>query len=505
MKAISRILICALLVTCLAACNSSDEYSYHAKYLPVQLVGSQKWSILDLETGEIVARDAYTNAPSAVVSDMYYVMNDNGTYDFYNVSNPKTPVNKESYGSVTSFADNGLAVVSLRGEPLMVINTKCEVVNTLPRNIAQCSMFSNGRAAYQTDDGLWGYIDERGDTVISARYANANAFLHGSFAVVVDANQSSDSTINFSIIDKKGTELFHASTKDYRIIQPFFVSGVLPVLKGDSIVCLNEKGKEVPNPNNDHEAVDKAGYSDYIRTAANFFIVNKDGKMGLVDNKSQVLIPIKWDRLVDISADRYIAVTDSVCQIVDRKGQLVGKEKFIHVHGSIEALQAARGFIDTDLAAASLLMMVSPDECCGASPKTTLMDMNSLVGDDPNEYNGMNSLTIPQDPFRVRYSFNNYIASSPSAEEMPTFNLDARVMAVNIGLNVSHCGLKTEQEFIDKVSATLGTRGFVLEGNDIFISEAGPAISMGYNQGIVNLIYFMNRSYAQPITRVPRK
>lgn len=504
-KLFQATLILILVATGITACTGHDDYTYQAEYLPVQLVGSEKWSIMDIETGEIVARDAYANAPSAVVSGMYYVMNDNGTFDFYDVSHPDKPVNKESYGSVTSFSDDGLAVVSHRGGQLTVIDTRCEVVKELPRNVAQCSMFSSGMAAYQTDDGLWGYIDQRGDTVIPARYASAHPFMHGDYAVVVDSKQATDSTVNFSVIDKKGNELFHADADNYRIIQPIFVSGVLPVLKGDSIVCLNEKGKEVPNPNDDHDAVDKAGYTDYVRTAANLFVVKRDGKMGLVDKQNKELIPAKWERLVDITADRYIGVADTVCQLIDRNGKPVGKEKFVHVHGSIEALQAARGFMDTDLVAMSLLMMLGPDQCCGIAPGTTLMDMNQLVGDDPNVYNGQNAIIVPQGPFRVQISFNNYLASAPTPDAMPTFNLDARVMAVSIWLNVAHCGLKTEQEIVDKVSSALGTRGFVLEGNNVFTSEAGPAISMGYNEGIFNLLYFMNRSYAQPISRNPRK
>lgn len=505
MKKVLYIAIVLMMAAGFTACDQESGYPYRTHYLPVQLAGSQKWSIMDVETGEIIARDAYAQAPSAVVADMFYVMNENGTYDFYNVADPKKPVNKQSYGSVTSFSDDGLAVVSLRGEPLTVINTRCEVVKELPRNVAQCSMFNHGRAAYQTDDGLWGYINERGDTVISARYASANAFLHSNYAIVTEPAQANDSTLSFIVINKDGKELFHANTQEYGIIQPFFVSGVLPVVKNDSIVCLDENGKEVPNPNDYHQAVDKAGYKDFSRTSAGLFMVVKDGKMGLVDQNNQVLIPAKWDRLADISADRYIAVTDTVCQLVDRQGNVVGKEKFIHVHGSIEATQAARGFIDTALAAASLLMLLGPDQCCGATPATTLMDMNRLLGDDPNVYNGQNALVVPQGPFRVEYLFNNYIASAPSAEVMPSFNLDARVMAVNVGLNVAHCGLKTEQDVVDKIASALGTRGFVLEGNDIFTSEAGPAISMGYAQGIVTLFYFMNRSFAQPLPRIPRK
>lgn len=498
-------LILILAAAFITSCTSQDDYSYRAEYLPVQLVGSEKWSIMNLETGEIVVRDAYSNAPSAVVSGMYYVMNDNGTFDYYDVSHPEKPVNSEGYGSVTSFSDDGLAVVSHRGGPLIVIDTRCEVVKELPRTVSQCSMFNSGMAAYQTDEGKWGYINQRGDTVIPARYAAAHPFMHGNYAVVVDESQATDSTVNFTVIDKKGNELFHADAEKYRIIQPIFVSGVLPVLKGDSIVCLNEKGKEVPNPNDDHDAVDKSGYTDYVRTAANFFVVKRDGKMGLVDKQNKELIPVKWDHLVDVNADRYVAVADTVCQLLDRNGQPVGKEKFLHVHGSIEALLAARGFIDTDLVAMSLLMMFGPDQCCGISPGTTLMDMNQLVGDDPNVYNGQNAIVVPQGPFRVQISFNNYLASAPTPDGLPTFNLDARVMAVSIGLNVGHCGLKTEQEIIDKVSSALGTRGFVLEGNNVFTSEAGPAISMGYNQGIFSLLYFMNKSYAQPVARSPRK
>lgn len=504
-KKFTRFIMCVLTAMIMWSCSGSDEYSYQAHYLPVQLVGSSKWSIMNLKTGEIIARDAFTNAPGAVVSDMFYVMNENGTYDYYNVANPTKPVNSESYGSVTSFADNGLAVVSHRGKALEVINTRCEVVKTLPDNVAQCSMFCNGRAAYQTDDGLWGYINERGDTVIGAKYISVNAFLHADYAVVVDGNQAADSTMQFTVIDKQGNEMFNANAKEYGIIQPFYVSGVLPVLKGDTIVCLNENGKEVPNPNDNHQAVDKAGWTDYSRTAANLFIVSKDKKAGLVDKDNNVLIPVSWDRLVDVSTDRYIAVRDSVCNIVDGKGNAVGKEKFVHVHGSIEATQATRGFIDTDLVASSLLMLISPDRCCGASPATTLMDMNTLLGDDPNVYNGQNAIGVPHGPFRVQYTFNNYIASAPAPDALPGFNLDAKVMAVTVGLNVAHCGLKTEQEIIDKVKSAMGTRGFVLDSGELFTSEAGPAVSMGYNQGIVNLVYFMNRSYAQPLPRVERK
>ena len=504
MKWSSKWLVGVVAVLLLAACGKKSDYAFHTDYLPVQLQGSDKWSILDVNSGEVLARDAFATAPSAVVNDMFYVINDNGTFDYYNVSDPTHRVNTESYGSATPFSDNGLAVASLRGGPLMVIDKKCRVVSELPRNVAQCMMFNRDRAAYQTDDGLWGYIDERGDTVIPARYAVANAFLHSDVAIVVDQNQPNDSVMQFTVIDKQGRELYSANAGEYRIIQPFYVSGVLPVVKGDSIVCLDRDGKEVPNPNDNHQAVDKA-HKDFSRTSAGYFLVVENSKMGLVDHENNELIPTKWDRLFDVTADRYIAMADTVCHLVDRHGQAVGDAKFIHVHGSLDVTQAARGFIDTALAAASMLMLIGPDQCCGATPATTLMDMSSGLNGAADNYVGQNGLLTQQGPFVIHYMFNNDLASASTPESQPEFNYGARVVATTITLNVAHCGLKTEQDLVEKLSSALGTRGFVLEGNGIFTSEAGTALSLGYDRGLVNMYYYMKRSYAQVLPRNVRK
>ncbi len=502
LQAITALCCVAVLMT---GCKQESNYPYQTDYLPIQLVGSQKWSIIDVNTGKLVVKDAYDITPSAVVDGMYYVMNDDGTFDYYNISNPKKPINDAHYGSATSFGANGLAIASRRGGPLEVINQKGETVATLPKEVAQCTMFTRGMAAYQNDQGQWGYINEQGDTVIAARYAQAHEFLNSDQAIVVDNNQANDSAVTFTVIDKTGKELFNASSAQYQLIQPYFVSSVLPVVKGDTIVCLDINGKEVPNPNDNHSAVDSARYDDYTRTAANLFIVAKNNKVGLVDSKNNVLIKPQFDRLVDLSAERYIAINDTICHLVDQNGKAVGDVKFVHVHGGLDGAPAARGFIDTDLAVASMMMLFGPDYCCGARPGTTLMDMNSLLDTDPTPYVGANFINIQQGPFIIQYMFNNEVASVPAQGAAPTFNLDAKVMGVLIALNLTHTGVDTEPTIVRKTQGALGTRGFVLEGNGIFTSEAGPAIAMGYDHGLFNLYYFMNRSYAQPLPQNPRK
>ena len=88
-------LIVVALVT-LTGCNKKDNsYLEDTKYLSVRLQGSDKWSILDIETGNVIARDAFKNTPSAITDDMFFVYNDNGRIDYYNVADCKKPVNKE--------------------------------------------------------------------------------------------------------------------------------------------------------------------------------------------------------------------------------------------------------------------------------------------------------------------------------------------------------------------------------------------------------------------------
>lgn len=505
MRTIYRLFCIMCLMTALVSCQQSSHYPFDTEYLPVQLVGSQKWSILNVRTGELMAKDAYTNTPSAVVQGMYYVMNDDGTYCYYHVENPKQPINKEKYGSVTAFSSNGFAIASRRGGKLEVINKQGETVKQLPTELTQCTMFCNGMAAFKNDMGLWGYINECGDTVISAQYLQANAFMHSDLAVVINASQANDSLVNFSVIDKTGNVMYSASTQDYQMIQPYYVSGVLPVVKGDTIVCLDQHGKEVPNPNGSHDAVDQAHYDDYSRTAANLFLVVKDKKMGLVDHNNKTLISPQFDRLVDISSDRYIAINDTVCHLVDLQGKAVGNVKFSHAHGGLENEVAVRGFIDTDMAVASMLMLFGPDYCCGVRRGTTLMDMNSLMDTSPAPYVGLKHLNMQQGPFIIQYIFNNEVASIRPEDNSPTFNLDAQVKRVIIAMNLMHTSTDTEAIITGKTKSALGMRGFVLEGNEVFTSEAGSAVTMGYNHGIFNLSYFLNRNDIEALPQHPRQ
>ncbi len=504
MKIIAQIALAAIVALLMTACGGNDTtYQYKTQYLPVQLVGSEKWSILDINSGEVVAKDAFDNAPSPVVDGMFYVKNNEGSYDYYDVSAPTQPV-AGHYGSVTSFSDDGVAVASRVGGSLCVINRKGEVVKELPKDVSQCSMFARGMAAFQNDNGSWGFINASGDTIVPANYNSVNLFLYDDYAVVIDAVQPNDSILNFSVINKSGKVMFTAASNEYQPVQPYFINGVLPVIKGDTIVCLNPDGKEVPNPIDDKQKVEKGGYADFSRTPSGDYIVFKDKKTGLVDKANNVLIPIEHDNLIDINGDRLIAVDGDTYHIVDRNGKAVGNAKFNDAHVSEDNPYAARGFIDTDLAAAAMMMMFDETNCCGATATTTLMDMNGMVGTDARMYVGNNTLMLPQGPYMIQYVFDREVASANADSTSAEFNYDARVKCVIMSLNVKHCPSSTEPAIVNKVESRLGTKGFVLARDGIFCSDYQTAMTLGYDKGIVNAIYYMRFNESVPQSKNKR-
>ena len=502
MKIISRFVLAAIVALLMTACGGNETtYQYKTQYLPVQLVGSEKWSILDVNSGEVVAKDAFDNAPSPVVAGMFYVMNSEGSYDYYDVAAPTQPV-AGHFGSVTSFSDDGVAVCSRVGGALCVIDRKGQVIKELPKEVSQCSMFARGMAAFQNDNGSWGYINVNGDTIVPATYSSANMYLYNDYALVIDEKQANDTVLSFSVIDKTGKVMF--TSNEYQPIQPYYINGVMPAMKGDSLVCLNENGKEVPNPIDDQEKVQKGGYDDYSRTPSGDYIVEKGKKTGMVDKNNKVLIPIEHDNIIDINGERLIAVDGDSYYIIDRTGKPVGNVKFQNAHVSEDNPYAARGFIDTNLAAASIMMMFDETSCCGANASTTLMDMNRMVSTDARMYAGSNTLIMPQGPYVIQYVFDRELATASADSASAEFNYDARVKCVIISSNLNHCPATTEPAIVNKVESRLGTKGFVYARDGIFCSDYLTALTMGYEQGIMSLMYYMHFNESVPQAKTKR-
>ena len=69
---------------------------------------------------------------------------------------------------------------------------------------------------------------------------------------------------------------------------------------------------------------------------------------------------------------------------------------------------------------------------------------------------------------------------------------------VIISLNLNHCPANTEPAIVNKVESRLGTKGFVFARDGIFCSDYLTALTLGYDKGVMNLIYYMHFNESVP-------
>jgi hypothetical protein len=523
MKKYNIITFIVVALVMLAGCNKEENtYLEDTKYLSVRLQGSDKWSILDIENGQVIAKDAFMHAPSAVTDDMFFVPDSNGRYNYYNVADCKKPVNSEQYGSVTSFS-GGYAVVSKPGKPLEVIDTQCNTVAMLSPSVLSAGTFRNGRSLIHTDLDRYGYIDTKGDTVIAPKLGFARPFLTDPVALVSFSN-AGDTTATISVIDINGTKLCDIDSKEYQILTPYYRMGVLAASKKDSIVYLDKNGKETTTPLEMPKKIKDANYRDGRYAGDGKYMIVKGDRMGLVDNDNKVLIPIEYQYLNNVTSKRYIASKDSVMVLLDDHGKPVGNAKFVDYKQLNAEAQAVRGYINAEVTAANLLSFIDESSACGAHKGATLMDMNQLVGVQPAAYLGMRRIDRAMPPMFLTYHFDSDIARLNSATgtdslDLKTladttqmakvvnaaeFNYQARVTGVSISFAVTECAPGTEERLYDLMSSAMGTKGFALNTDGSFTSSAGTRVVMGYENGVFELNYYFNPADAQPLPRSSR-
>lgn len=497
MKNVIKAALVLAVVAMAASCSNQDkeDYPYSTRYLPVVLQGSTRWSILDIETGEVVAKDAFKQAPSAIVDDMFYVPGDKGGIYYYSMSDPKHPVNKEPYASGTEFSTDGLAVASRKGGNLQVIDKTCKTVADLGDSIVQCSMFDRGLAVAGNAQGKQGFVDKQGKVAIPMQYDQVAPFQYCDHTVAM--NQQDTAYVDFSFIDRTGKETFSSNSTMYKP-GPVFKRDVLKVQKRDTLVCLNPEGKEVPDP---AQVPDKILRSyDAAKAVGKSYIVIKDGLAGLVDHSGQQLLPLKYADLRDIASNRLLAAKkgDNYYRLVDDQGKPVGKAKIVHVNGT-PGTNAVIGKVDPANVAARLMMPIDERGYAGIAKGADVATFYQMLdGVHPEQYNGNNVLVT---------QMGNVVFDGPIVSKVAggySFNLKTPVQAVMATADVSIYPNDTEQQVVDIMAQNMGKAGFVETGGNVFASATGTAVAIGYAKGTIMVVYYMDKAKARPIANEPR-
>lgn len=521
------IYICSLVAALVAlnSCGSKDESIYpfqeETKYLTVKLQGSDKWSVINVENGDIVAKNAIGGEPSAVHEDMFYVFDtETARINYYNVNDCSKPVNAKPYSSATSF-NGGVAVACLPGEDIQVIDKNCQTVKKLPPSINSASLFLNERAQVRDDRDLFGYIDTKGDTVIAPHLGLANAFLFDD-AALVSESQVADTTSMSSlvVIDKNGKKLFDFDHAKYMPLGRYFMNNTLMVMRNDTLVYLDKNGKETSDTIALPKKIIEANYRQVKHAGEGRYMVIKGDRMGLVDKDNEPLIKIDYTFITNITPSRFVVSKDSVMMIVDENGKQVGKAKFVDFKDSnIFEEAAGRGYINPAKAAATILQLIDKDAVFNVRKGATLMEINQMVGMKPDNYVGLKDISGPIPPIIVTYHFDRDIASakSPSAaasdtipagattgESSAQFNYDAVVRGVTLQYPVRECAPGTEEDILQIVTQQMGSRGFGLNNDGTFTSDDGCVVVLGYDKGVFQLNYYFDASNVKPLQRVSR-
>ena len=244
------------------------------KLIPVST--ENEYSYIDWE-GKTVINPQFSEA--RLFSDDAALVKNSGNDDLYGYIDTKgSYIVNPQYMYATDFQD-GIAFVVKEGEAPKAINKKGEVLFEI-KNALTVTEFREGLAAFSVEDEegeeLTGFINKKGEVVITPQFLKAHYFNDGKCAV-------SDKNKKWGYIDKKGKTVI---SNQFSSAQKF------------------QNGKAVVR-----DSVNKAGVIDTdgkyiiepqfqkIIPDGKRFLVSENGKYGWVDSKGKFVINPQFDQV----------------------------------------------------------------------------------------------------------------------------------------------------------------------------------------------------------------
>lgn len=352
-KILSLLFVLALVMQ---SCSVTDE-SKNEDLISVQLDGSKMWSLLNVKSGELEFSDEFFAPVSSVVNGAFFVQNEKGAFDLYTVKDTKNKLNRSSYDFVSNFNPEGYAIVRVKTEPWQVINTKGEIIATMPKELNIMSGFSReGLALFKNADSNYGYIDVKGQQVIKPKYKKATLFSDG--VAIVAVNIEEDGKVFYNVIDTKGTVLFKFSSALYSQVS-LFNKGYAFAVQGENIILLNKEGAKVVTvgkgsdfsnlevlgdtfiyPDNGFYGVKnmkgeikiRAKYKSLQYTGeGNLIALNSNDRYGVVTADDDEVMPFDYNTLMYVAPDRYLTSSGSLIALINAEGKDVSKNAFTNV------------------------------------------------------------------------------------------------------------------------------------------------------------------------------
>lgn len=351
------------IISCDSLATSSKDNDA-LEFLAVKKDAKANWSIID-HNGNIVVNQEYasTDTISKIYENGVYWVRSGEKIRLFSINSPKKAISEEEYDDVTDFAC-GRAFASKLGEPIILIDENGKHIKTLDRNIVEACAFSDGLAAFESSNGLHGYLDKNGNVVIEAQYESAGAF-HDGYAVAIPSLKENNYT---QVIINKKNEISFSVKKEMYDLAFVYRDGKFVAIKNTSsddplITYLNKKGDEVLKPMtgyniadsfrdgfsvlsnyedsqkssvsevinaNGEEVIRKGKYSSITNLGDGLFLVMKsDEKVGVIDKEDKPVVPFEYTNGSYLRlGDFFILQSGKYWLLVNRKGEEVKKSEF---------------------------------------------------------------------------------------------------------------------------------------------------------------------------------
>jgi hypothetical protein len=234
--------------------------------------------------------------------------------------------------------DEKHAIVGIKRK-YSILNNKGKVLGN--NNYKKINNFINGFAAVQNKKNLWGFIDTSGSLVIEHKFRDVGSFSKNGMAAVRIQNQ-------FGYINTKGEILI--SEKFKKALN--FTNNVAAVsLDGKKWGIIDSIGNWIKKPrytiiqNNvtdtnvvlktddkwllvkDAESIEKVEYDQLSYFSDGLAKVHLDSKIGYIDNKGTLVIPIKYKEGGAFSQNRTFVRNDFDCFLINKNDSVINKYK----------------------------------------------------------------------------------------------------------------------------------------------------------------------------------
>ena len=164
-----------------------------------------------------------------------------------------------------------------------------------------CKSIGDDLITAQNEDGLFGYVDLEGNTIIDFKYLSSTTFTYDR-AIVTDSE-------GVHIIDKTGN-IICTLEEDYLDIE-VLENGLIKVLTNDGIGLLNSSGDVIVEPTYDEISTFYDGKAK----------VKKDDLYGFIGEDGTVVIPVKYENASSYSDGLASIEEDGIWRIIDSTGK----------------------------------------------------------------------------------------------------------------------------------------------------------------------------------------